>query len=279
DAPPAHFRLKIEGFSSLSSSLERYESCEFDAGGYKWKLAFYPNGNKKKDGEEDHISLYLVLKETSVNLKKDILYMEVQEMSRFHALKSESGFDKFLSHKNFNDPSNGYLMNDTCVFGAEVFVINTTTKGQCLSMTAQDTIPNKLKPVPLKYTWKIENFSDLVDKCYYSDKFATGGHDWNIELYPKGSNEGKRSYLSVYLCLATNAETLVPAGRGVVVDQLNGNHTEQSGTASFIASSRIWGRHCLLNLSSLNTSTGYLLDDVCILEVEVSILGSTTNWD
>ncbi|KAI5346079.1 hypothetical protein L3X38_013958 [Prunus dulcis] len=61
DAPPTHYTIKIQSLSLLSvHSLEKYESGVFEAGGYKWKLVFYPNGNKSRNVKE-HISLYLVL--------------------------------------------------------------------------------------------------------------------------------------------------------------------------------------------------------------------------
>ncbi|KAJ1382227.1 TRAF-like [Sesbania bispinosa] len=38
DAPPAHYIMKIQSFSFLTkNSIERYESGEFEAGGYKWE--------------------------------------------------------------------------------------------------------------------------------------------------------------------------------------------------------------------------------------------------
>ncbi|PQM33535.1 MATH domain and coiled-coil domain-containing protein [Prunus yedoensis var. nudiflora] len=57
DSPPIHYTLKIESFSLLKK-LYRFESGEFDAGGYRWKLVVYPKGYKKKN-VEDHISVYL----------------------------------------------------------------------------------------------------------------------------------------------------------------------------------------------------------------------------
>ncbi|KDO37728.1 hypothetical protein CISIN_1g041274mg, partial [Citrus sinensis] len=63
--PPAHFILKIEAFSSLvENDVEKYGSLEFDAGGYKWKLVVYPNGNKNEN-VKDHISVYLAMVDTS----------------------------------------------------------------------------------------------------------------------------------------------------------------------------------------------------------------------
>ncbi|PIA57555.1 hypothetical protein AQUCO_00600338v1 [Aquilegia coerulea] len=291
DAPPSHFMFKIESFSSLvSSSIERYESYEFDAGNFKWKLALYPNGNTKRDGE-DHISLYLVLDQSFINLKKEILvmfslfvfdhirdkYLSVQDLGRFHTMKSESGFDKFLTLKVFNDPLHGYLNDDTCMFGAEVFVTNSTTQGQCLSML-------KLKP----YRWIIENFSNYDDKPYFSDKFTTGSYDWKILFYPKGnaSCRKKDKSFSLFLDLA-DAKTMLPSGKKVIVDfklrvvnQLNENDKEFEATAVHLSASLPnWGLHNFLNLNNLNNSTGYLVNDTCILEAEVSVLGLTSHLD
>ncbi|KAJ0092355.1 hypothetical protein Patl1_24775 [Pistacia atlantica] len=51
----------MDGSSMLKNqSFEKYESAEFEAGGYKWKLVLHPNGNKSKN-VEDHISLYLAM--------------------------------------------------------------------------------------------------------------------------------------------------------------------------------------------------------------------------
>ncbi|GAV61155.1 MATH domain-containing protein, partial [Cephalotus follicularis] len=65
DAPPAHYVLKIESFSQLSeilrkTNVKRYESGEFEVGGYKWKLLLFPCGNEAEKGKA-HISLYLAI--------------------------------------------------------------------------------------------------------------------------------------------------------------------------------------------------------------------------
>lgn len=38
-------------------------------------------------------------------------------------MKTEWGFDRFLRIQTLTDPSNGYIRDDFCLFGAEVFVI------------------------------------------------------------------------------------------------------------------------------------------------------------
>ncbi|KAF3963571.1 hypothetical protein CMV_012060 [Castanea mollissima] len=48
--PPTHYMLKIESFSMLSETAEKYESGVFEAGGHKWRLSLYPKGNKKMNG-------------------------------------------------------------------------------------------------------------------------------------------------------------------------------------------------------------------------------------
>ncbi|KAL5822659.1 hypothetical protein ACOSQ4_020559 [Xanthoceras sorbifolium] len=41
---------------------------------------------------------------------------------RYHSLNTMFGISKFNDLGTFSDPVNGYLSNDTCVFGVEVFV-------------------------------------------------------------------------------------------------------------------------------------------------------------
>ncbi|KAL0388942.1 UNVERIFIED_CONTAM: Squamosa promoter-binding-like protein 1 [Sesamum radiatum] len=84
ETPPNHYILKIQSFSQLTKhKIDSYTSTVFEAGGYS---------------------------DTAENGR------------RFHQMKPEWGFDKFIPHSAFNDSTNGYLVNDTCVFGAEVYV-------------------------------------------------------------------------------------------------------------------------------------------------------------
>lgn len=92
---------------------------------------------------------------------------------RFHRLKNQWGFDQFIPIRTFNDVSNGYLLDDSCVFGAEVFVTKEirSGKGECLSMI-KDTVSTK-------HVWKIENFSKLIDsENHESQEFFAGDQKW-----------------------------------------------------------------------------------------------------
>ncbi|GAY57504.1 hypothetical protein CUMW_179940 [Citrus unshiu] len=280
--PPAQFLLKIEAFSSLvENDVENYESLEFDAGGYK-KLVVYPNGNKKKN-VKDHISLYLAMVDTSslglgwevyvifrlfvLDQNKDeflILQDAMGKERRFHVLKLEWGFDQFIPLEEFNDASNGYLVGDTCVFGAELSVKERNKcKGECLSMTKLTSASN------YKHVWKIENFSKLEAKLYESEEDTTLSQRSGSSI----------SYISMYLQLADSST--ITHGSKIYVhftlrirDQVLSKHHEKKTSDWFRTSIDNWGWHKFMELSYLNKAgNGFLVNDVCIVEAKVSVLG------
>lgn len=75
-----------------------------------------------------------------------------------HGVAPVVGFDKLLSLKELAHASNGYAINDTCVFGVEVFVRKERRagNGRSISMTK-----NAAKYTPV---WKIEKCSMLKDE-------------------------------------------------------------------------------------------------------------------
>ncbi|XWS45850.1 hypothetical protein CRYUN_Cryun14cG0014700 [Craigia yunnanensis] len=191
DLPPAHCLLKINSFSLFAESIEKYESGVFEAGGYKWRLLLYPHGNKKRNGDGDGcISLYLQIAETetlplgwqiNVNFKLFVFdqiqdkYLTIEDagaIKRFHQMKTEWGFDQLLLLECFNDASNGYLVNDSCIFGAEVFVIEHKANWECLSMINQ--------PAHNTISFKLENFSKLDKRSYESPLQNIAGLKWYV---------------------------------------------------------------------------------------------------
>lgn len=87
-------------------------------------------------------------------------------------MKLDWGFDKFLSLKAFSESANGFLMDDTCVFGVEVFVSKERSmgKGECLSMVKD--------PFMYKHVWKIDSFSKMVAESQDSKTFSSGDQNW-----------------------------------------------------------------------------------------------------
>ncbi|KAM7470515.1 hypothetical protein LguiA_008698 [Lonicera macranthoides] len=281
---PEHFLLKVESFSVLSESeIEKYESDEFEAAGYKWRLILYPKGDKKRNGS-NHISLYLSLSDTKGlpqgweakvhfslfvynNISDKYLTIQVPKTSivsrtlfgrpnlhtlkaghqlanynkheecdrlvgdassrRFHGLKRERGFAQLLPLDYFKDISNGYLFDDTCVFGAEVFVTKSAANRQCLSMMKETK--NRI------FTWKVEHFSTIKEDIFYSNKFKIGDLQWKLQLFPKGNANSKGKSLSLYLEVAdeltSRANWKVYAEYTLRIrNQVSSNHIESDGT-------------------------------------------------
>ncbi|KAI3469199.1 hypothetical protein Pfo_025862 [Paulownia fortunei] len=292
DTPPNHYILKIQLFSQLTNNkIERYISSDFEAGGHKWKLALHPNGNKNKD-ITDHISLYLVIAEANslgpgweiravfrlflLDQNKDS-YLTLQDTAengrRFHGMKLEWGFDKFVPLTAFKDPANGYLVDDTCVFGAQVYVCRekVTGKGECLSMIKD--------AISYKNTWRIDNFSSLTEECVDSKTFSAADRKWKIQLYPRGKGSGIDSYISLYLTLA-EPENLLPASKIYaeftlrILDQLNRNHYYGTANYWFSASNSTcgWPRYVSHGYFNMSTS-GLLVKNICLVESEVKVHG------
>lgn len=84
-------------------------------------------------------------------------------------MKVEWGFDQFIPLKTLNDAGNGFLVDDTCVFGAEVFVCKerSTGKGEYLRMIKD--------PIVYKHTYKVDK---LDTECSESKEFTAGGQKW-----------------------------------------------------------------------------------------------------
>lgn len=95
--------------------------------------------------------------------------LDLGKMRRFRSIKSEWGIPKFLPHKTFKEASNGYLVDDKCVFGAEIFVIKRQGIGECLSMVKSNDAFNRV--------WKIHNFFN-VEVDWFSEEFTVGDHKW-----------------------------------------------------------------------------------------------------
>ncbi|KAL9451365.1 hypothetical protein AB3S75_013015 [Citrus x aurantiifolia] len=212
--PPADYSLKIESFKLLSeSTVESFESGVFKSGGYNWKLVFYPNG-KKNDGGKDHLSLYLKIDDSNphsdgtwnVNVYYKLFvydqlsnqYLVVQDakapMRGFDRRKGEWGFGKFLDLATFNEPSNGYLVDESCVFGAEVYVVKQTGFEEILSLVSE--------PDDGTYRFTIPAFGSVGDTVQRSGEFTVGERNWQLVVYPAGSGADRGNYLTVSLKLA-----------------------------------------------------------------------------
>ncbi|KAL9450927.1 hypothetical protein AB3S75_012635 [Citrus x aurantiifolia] len=291
--PPAHYIVRIKSYSLLAEEaiVEKYESGAFQAGGYKWKLVIYPKGNKSTN-VKDHISLYLAVADTSsltfdwevyaifclflLDQNQDSSLVVQDAMGkerRFNGVKLEWGFDKFIPLEAFNDASNGYLVNDTCVFGAEVFVKERNIiKGECLSMANITS--------SCKFVWMGENFSKLDERRQESQVFSAGEHKWKIVLYPLGNGCGDGKHLSPFLAFEDSTlEAIKVYVRYTlqILDQVGAKHKSFQDGNWFLTPESSWGWPRFVSLSEFNEpETGSLVNDVCLVEAEVAVLGIST---
>ncbi|KAK1560140.1 hypothetical protein Q3G72_022751 [Acer saccharum] len=285
DNPPSHYWFKIESFSLLSRTLDKYSSDKFDAGGFKWNLSIYPNGDKSKN-VKDHISIYLDLVETSsfsacweVNVIVNFFtynylqdkYFSFQDgnVRRYHASKTKLGITKFIDLKTFSNPKNGYLIDDKCVFGVEVFIVKSIFKGERLQIMNQLATDN--------HSWKVTNFSSKTNEFYRSGTF--GCFLWSILLYPRGHVEAKGHSISIFLDI--NRSSIPPNSKVYVKfmlnvkDQVYRKHIKYEDECLYASSNNIaFGRRIFLLLATLkDPEQGYLVDDTLIIEAEVTLLG------
>ncbi|XP_038684604.1 uncharacterized protein LOC119984632 isoform X3 [Tripterygium wilfordii] len=285
DLPPAHFMFKIESFSLLlEAELEKYETDVFEVGGYKWSLIFYPNG-KKNANADNHISLYLVIKETEkfpasweVNATfKFFVFDHIRDkfltiegckgsMKRFHAIKTEWGFAQFLSLDSLENASTGYLVGDSCTFGAEVFVVKSSCKFECLSMIKHTS--NNLM------TWKIEDFSKLHKEYYESEVFDVKESKWKLKLYPKGDRIGKGKSLSLYLFLNVSlapTQKMFARFKLRIRNQIqDSDHAEKICNHWFDGSGAGWGFPNFTSLQDLGKRVkGFIVNDCLMVEAEI----------
>ncbi|KAL4599765.1 hypothetical protein ACB092_11G150000 [Castanea dentata] len=287
---PAHYLLKIQSYSLLcDTGVEKYDSGVFEASGHKWRLSIYPKGNEKMNGS-GHISIYLAIVDTEkytlgweiyVSFKLFLFdqiqdkFLTIQDVDgvirRFHDIKTEWGFHKFLSLKSFEDLSQGYLVNDCCVFGAELFVHERNAKREFLTMIKE--------PLNRTMPWKIENFSSLDKVTYYSKIFQVGDVRWKLLVYPKGIYNGESKVISLFLfccdCILPEHKFFAEFKMRIKDQVNNENHVEKTEKHWFTTSSNEWGFSHFMPLKDLqDVSKGLLMNDALILEAEIIVISN-----
>ncbi|CAJ1967355.1 unnamed protein product [Sphenostylis stenocarpa] len=107
-----------------------------------------------------------------------------------------------------------------------------------------------------KFTWTIRDFSKLDSNGQYSEIFSIDDHLWRVLIFPKGNNV---EYLSIYLDGGGNVANL---------------ETEHQFNAKEIN----WGFTRFIPLDELcNPSNGFIVNDTCIIEVEILVSNSKHN--
>ncbi|XP_027344833.1 ubiquitin carboxyl-terminal hydrolase 12-like isoform X3 [Abrus precatorius] len=137
-------------------------------------------------------------------------------------------------------------------------------------------------PPSSRFTWRIDNFSRLNTKKFYSEIFIVGGYKWRVLIFPKGNNV---DHLSMYLDVADSAS--LPYGWSryaqfslTVVNQIHNKYCVRKDTQhQFNARESDWGFTSFMPLGELyDPSRGYLVNDTLIVEAEVLVRRIVDYW-
>ncbi|XP_050211393.1 MATH domain and coiled-coil domain-containing protein At1g31390-like [Mercurialis annua] len=130
-----------------------------------------------------------------------------------------------------------------------VQVMENASKGECLSLVK--------KPPYNTYTWTIAKFSEL-DLLVKSNKFAIGGSNGRLRVYPKGLLSEKGKSLSIFLALQDDAT--LEHGRKLYVEYM----------LRLKSSKKANGFPKFMPLSDLNDkSKGFIHNNTLVVELEI----------
>ncbi|KAH7299953.1 hypothetical protein KP509_24G037500 [Ceratopteris richardii] len=133
-----------------------------------------------------------------------------------------------------------------------------------------------------KFTWRIDNFSKIYQRKYYSEAFTVGGYKWRILLFPKGNNV---DYLSIYLDVV-DAHTLSYGWTRyahfslTIVNQYDPKLSVRKDTQhQFNARENDWGFTSFMALrDAYDENKGFLVNDTLVVEADVNVRKSLDYW-
>ncbi|XP_072963484.1 uncharacterized protein [Typha angustifolia] len=123
--------------------FRKCRSKTFIIGGYKWHLTRYPGGR----GNSEFLSLYLkfdesnqlspnsgVFVEFSICIKdqKDSNHKILTERYHFDATNRSCGWPRFISMKDFRNPSRGFFVEEKCTIEAHITILGSSIGAQKL---------------------------------------------------------------------------------------------------------------------------------------------------
>ncbi|KAL5728019.1 ubiquitinyl hydrolase 1 [Ranunculus cassubicifolius] len=130
-------------------------------------------------------------------------------------------------------------------------------------------IPYTLDDPPsfTKFTWKIEEFSRSASRT--SEVFYVDGYSWRVVVDPIGAED--MSYSAIYLDIVGDKRCRWGRFKFSVVDHRSGTNTVSKGKEQFFN-----GRENLIGfpifMSFDDIIEGYLVEDTCVIEVEISVI-------
>ncbi|KFK30663.1 hypothetical protein AALP_AA6G011600 [Arabis alpina] len=274
--------FKIDNFSLLTNyNIEKVESSVFTIGGHKWKLYVYPNGNNSANG---HVSIFI---ENQDRVRSRLIYqifVVSQLKPIWHpssvlldfgttSIPTTRGTPRLISLVDLK--SNGYLIEDCCLFGVKFHGFENGAKGsaECFNLIE--------KPLNHKVTWMMTKFSSFEPEMYhYSNEFVVGTRKWKIKIHPRGFKGGRDKSFSVYLVgeefidKASKAKTYATF-KLRVVDPANRKQFEKTDSCWFdVETDENNGFEDFMPLKKLDT---FLVNDKLYVGVEFVVISMTTS--
>ncbi|KAG1338681.1 putative Ubiquitin carboxyl-terminal hydrolase 12 [Cocos nucifera] len=132
------------------------------------------------------------------------------------------------------------------------------------------------------FKWSIEGYSSIkknMKSKYYSGFFEALGYRWHLKLEKRDN--------CIALELELDKSTTFPPNSGVnveftlrVMDQVKGNHKKRIDQFQICSKFITWKWPNFLHLEDLqNPSNGFLVNDTCIVEASIAVLGSFSYHD
>ncbi|KAG8092975.1 hypothetical protein GUJ93_ZPchr0012g20390 [Zizania palustris] len=124
-----------------------------------------------------------------------------------------------------------------------------------------------------KFTWRIDNFSQINKRELRSNSFDVGGYKWYILIYPQGCDVC--NHLSLFLCVA-NHDKLLPgwshfAQFTIAVINRDPKKSKYSDTLHrFWKKEHDWGWKKFMELSKLHD--GFVVEDVLTIKAQVQVI-------
>nr|CAB3499368.1 unnamed protein product [Digitaria exilis] len=286
------FKWRIDGFSSLLDKHQGWTSSRyFEIKGLKWYLQL--NLKDRKSGyKRDYVSLILVLSKTS-DLKSDIVvdasfklliydqaygnHIEHEFSHHFQTEESRSsGASCMVPVETLKEPSSGFIVGDSCIFGVELIKLP-TAKANRNSETLHVQKTNGFSARE-SYAWVIDDFLALKGRCY-SPHFEIGGRKWYLTMYPSGIDDNGE-FLSLYLHMGKPDASLQRSGVLVelnlsITDKVTSNRYTMTGRCQFLATEEGVGWGWAKFMAVKSVKDWYLVKGSFLIEADIAIVGSS----
>ena len=129
-----------------------------------------------------------------------------------------------------------------------------------------------------KFTWKIENFSEISKRELRSNVFEVGEYKWYILVYPQGCDVS--NHLSLFLCVA-DYDKLLPgwshfAQFTIAVVNKDPKKSKYSDTLHrFCKKEHDWGWKKFMELSKV--LDGFTVSDTLVIKAQVQVIREKQN--